>query len=101
MNLLERIIQILRKIFAINNTVNGSVNEKISTTIYAANDEITYGTKYQYHCKLVNVETKQPVPGENVTINISGKDYVKRTDENGEAFLNINLNHAASAPYNA
>ena len=86
MDFLKLLIELLKKIFQ-----NGS-NNKTATTIYAVNDEITYGTKYQYHCRLMDVETKKPITGENVTINISGKNYVKRTDENGEAFLNINLN---------
>ena len=57
MDFLKLLIELLKKIFQ-----NRSTN-KTATTIYAVNDEITYGTKYQYHCKLMDVETKKPITG--------------------------------------
>ena len=56
----------------------------------------TYGEKDQLEVGLY--EGNLPLQGKIVTFNINGKDYDRKTDNDGIARLNINLNPGAYTP---
>ena len=64
-------------------------NNKKNAQIYAVALEKDYNTQEQLEIGIYN--NKTPIANEEVGIEINGKQYIKTTDDNGIARLNINL----------
>lgn len=65
-------------------------NNKKNTRLITKDLTKTYGEKNQLEVGLY--ENANPIEGQMITININGVDYNRKTDNNGIARLNINLN---------
>ena len=73
-------------------------NDKKNAQIYAQPLQKTYGEKEQLEIGLY--DDKTPITDTDVTITLNGVKYNRKTDSNGIARLNINLN-AREEPYTA
>ena len=75
------------------------INDKKST-LTLEKDSIYYGGQLKYLLKNAN---DNPIANVNITINVNEKDYTRTTDENGIAYMRLNLqpkDYTITAVYN-
>lgn len=81
-------------IISICNTANGEVKSNLISvipTIQVENIEKYYKNDTQYYATFLDGQGAPLANGTEVLFNINGQNYIRKTNENGTAKLNINL----------
>ena len=86
----NKVILILSIFILITLISQVSANDLDQISIESNDLEKIYGEDGKYSVSITN--NSKPVADENVTFFINGVDYTRKSDENGMASLNINLN---------